>query len=732
MCSPCTARYGPSGPCTWGLRKGRSAGVSKQELLRLQRRIDELESGGRYAFTGDRAQAATSAVRATMAATTTAPPLLTPRDRASSLDGDGTNDGNAMMGLDMEDELQDTLDRFGDSSATSFMNQIQSVIDQQVTPPDLRRQPSSQTTGAPARPANNRRLSKQSRPMSDYVLPSRQRADHLLETYWRLVDTLYPFLDKDEVVATYRCLWTGEPLGDEEPIFLCLLNIIFAIASILDPATRPEERVAAGDNYYQRARQSLDFELVHRRSILTVQCSLLLGQYLQSTDNPQQCWIFVGLAIRIAQSLGLDLPSTSAQAQTPQRRDLLRKVWHGCVLMDRTLSMTFGRPPMITSQAAASVPRPTAHQDEHNSHSGEPHFFVESLKVYELMSETLSTLYSPASRAEPSKDPYTAYFGNLGAKAVGNICEMDSRFSLWSHALPSHLRHEPNVEKTGIHLRQANVLWLRYRHTRVLLFRPVLSRFCSKYKEGGGTPQDAMLWKIAFEFSVLCVRTALETIDFFRSTMEGQEYEDLDDLLPAWWYSIFYVYTAATVLVAARLHPAIAAEISDKIIMDAWHSVLMILDRFQAFTKHAKRCAAAVTLLFDQVPQQQRHQQQQRVQRHRHQQTLQQQQQPLLHNELEARKHHYHVTTEPSRTNSAVPNGTESPARPYHVPEATFFGAGTTQMLDSNPSHSNLLDTSDFSADQGTSTSLLETYDMQLDLADMSWLSSIPFQLYGD
>lgn len=80
------------------------------------------------------------------------------------------------------------------------------------------------------------------------------------------------------------------------------------------------------------------------------------------------------------------------------------------------------------------------------------------------------------------------------------------------------------------------------------------------------------------------------------------EQHELDDILPAWWYSIFYVYSAATVLVAARLQPPIIAEVSETAIMDGRHAVMRIFKKFARFDKHATRCAAAISVLFDQVP----------------------------------------------------------------------------------------------------------------------------------
>ncbi len=64
--------------------------------------------------------------------------------------------------------------------------------------------------------------------------------------------------------------------------------------------------------FYARAKSLLSFDMLGRGSIGLVQALLLMGQYLQSTESSGLCWNVVGLAIRVAQRIGLHLgPSDS-------------------------------------------------------------------------------------------------------------------------------------------------------------------------------------------------------------------------------------------------------------------------------------------------------------------------------------------------------------------------------------------------------------------------------------
>jgi hypothetical protein len=87
--------------------------------------------------------------------------------------------------------------------------------------------------------------------------------------------------------------------------------------------------------------KSLTFQLVGRGSLELVQTLLLTAQYLQSTQMWGMCWNLVGLAVRLAQGIGLHLnPSDSSKHSGAQSSSLLdeemrRRVWGGCVTLDR-------------------------------------------------------------------------------------------------------------------------------------------------------------------------------------------------------------------------------------------------------------------------------------------------------------------------------------------------------------------------------------------------------------
>ena len=80
-----------------------------------------------------------------------------------------------------------------------------------------------------------------------------------------------------------------------------------------------------------------------------------------------------------------------------------KRTWHACVMLDRNLSMTFGRPPSIP-ESFVKLPTPNAFQPSQASPSTTPAhsivlkclglgFFNATIALYRIMSEVLEKLY---------------------------------------------------------------------------------------------------------------------------------------------------------------------------------------------------------------------------------------------------------------------------------------------------------------------------------------------------
>ncbi|XHG07534.1 hypothetical protein AWENTII_010673 [Aspergillus wentii] len=341
--------------------------------------------------------------------------------------------------------------------------------------------------------------------------------------------------------------------------------------------------------------------------------------------------------------------------------------------MDRVISMTFGRPAMISKASSGSVPLPASVDEEYIStasgtEASQPadrpsmmDFYAKSLELYEIMNDVLLSLYKPVSE-ESLEDIHDFYFNKETSEGERTIFELDRALTRWTRSLPVHLRGISSPESEDpIFYRQSVVLRARFLHVRVLLFRPTLSRYCTARDITATDPlitlNDSFPHRVALQCSIICVKVAQEVIELIYNNvpMDGSS-----GPLPAWWYNILYVYTAATVLIAGRLRSAILAEVTERAIARSWNCALEILRKYQSYSSSARRCVAALEILYERVV-------------------------------------------------SEGPPLTDQPANNH--PEGT-----------SNAPH-------DMSLGEGMNAILLDGFDLP-DFQDMSWLNSVPSNLF--
>lgn len=175
------------------------------------------------------------------------------------------------------------------------------------------------------------------------VLPPREEADTLIDIYWRYIQPLEPFVDKQRLSESYQTLFAGKPrdhhLSSATGRFLLsTLNAIFALATQLQESLAREVREETSRTYFHRAWALLCPEAIiwEPASLEAVQCMLLLSRYLQCTNHSHQTWMAVGSAVRAAQSLGLDSSQTSA-GDSDARSGQRHRLWQCCVFMDRSV-----------------------------------------------------------------------------------------------------------------------------------------------------------------------------------------------------------------------------------------------------------------------------------------------------------------------------------------------------------------------------------------------------------
>ncbi|KAF4964594.1 hypothetical protein FSARC_7500 [Fusarium sarcochroum] len=493
------------------------------------------------------------------------------------------------------DEGVSTEEFFGKSSAGSFTAQIKKAI-------DVRLGKSATSSSDNVSTASRSALgvmgpSSAASPDFSYVLPPRRQADHLIELYWFYVDPLYPFLDRKRWTRAYNAIFAGTPMDLNERVFIATLNVILALSTQLVESQSLEQREQSSEAYFQRAQE-------------------LLPMNPWEAGSLELTWMVIGSAIRMAQGLGLHLPETSANRSDPGERELLRRIWHGCVLMDRTrmVSVTHGRPAMISQRPAKGVPFPASSAlDEATGNQAmikNPEyysFFVRSVRLYEIIHKTMIAFYggSHSSRSK-EKEAHSSHSSDPDSsdnedEDLDRVVQLDRCISRWESKLPDHLRWDLlETNKDEISRRQAVILRMsivnRFLHARILLLRPILSRFCLTQSPLDNKPMDDNLQaRVVQQGAMFCVTTAQNMIT---TLVKHQTPDSTVGLLPAWWYRVYYVYSAATVLIAAKLRPDVFSAVE---LGRSWGQAISVLKAHEQFGQSARRCVAALHILSSKI-----------------------------------------------------------------------------------------------------------------------------------
>jgi hypothetical protein len=165
-----------------------------------------------------------------------------------------------------------------------------------------------------------------------FTLP--QETEHLIEAYFRFVHSTFPMIDGAAFLQEYS-------IRGHEGINLLLLWSMFSASASYIPSL---PRRARKETYVQRAKLLFDLGQETDKIVL-VQSALLLSFWFADTEDIKQSWYWTGIALSIAQTLGLHRSVDAAHCKIPpQQRSLWRNIWRGCMIRDVWLAFGMGRP----------------------------------------------------------------------------------------------------------------------------------------------------------------------------------------------------------------------------------------------------------------------------------------------------------------------------------------------------------------------------------------------------
>ncbi|KAL3449911.1 fungal-specific transcription factor domain-containing protein [Aspergillus insuetus] len=567
-------------------------------------------------------------------------------DRHSVIDDDEVDDESRIDAMGVFGPIGDRDGRrsfFGPSSTLGFLSQARRAMSQSTVGTDrgqdtdpllgLFRDEGVSVGGSPQ--AASLEATKTAFRFAEHhhlCIPPRHQADALLDNFWAYFHSLYPVLHKPSFMDRYLTLWAPSSRNGSEPqqrkgyyaasddkSFHCLLNLTFALGAQFGTAVDGAHQRQLGLIFFNRAKVLLDFDVLARGDIFLVQTLIILGHYLQSTDMASACWNMVGLAIRVAQGIGLhhepdycEQGCCSRGRLSQMETEMRRRSWTSCVLLDRVLSMTYGRPLMIRPAASGHGTSLSAIDDEFLSDSptalgaqpeGSPsqtEYYVQAINLQDILGEVLSTLYSGSGDINFNFMAVSTANDKLNRGELQTLLNIDTSLSAWERSLPDYLKArtynfmgftDSNLfgSRTPTFNRQAIILHARYLHVRLIMFRPVLSAVSSSsckdiISEQGSSMQSGMRQGMLDKGVNMCVSSARDLVELITGNLDLS-----NEVLPPSWHNVFYMHSCSVVFLICRL--CCLSRIQDKEgLIASWKKCLAFFYTNRSRSRSAKRC----------------------------------------------------------------------------------------------------------------------------------------------
>ncbi|KXJ90070.1 fungal-specific transcription factor domain-domain-containing protein [Microdochium bolleyi] len=494
---------------------------------------------------------------------------------------DDHTDGMAISFVDEKDQ-----GFFGPSANISFMRIILRSMLAASTGPGF----GSGSGMINMKPLNSRTVSSQAATSTGLAgLPPEDITERLLIEYFSNTGILFPYIHEPTFMDTYRQARQSGFAGVRRT-WLALLNIVLAMATRAD-ATRPDTSFAAADAelFFKRARSLCGTHMLRGTTLETVQYLLLSTQYLQGTQHAVQTWTTHGLAVKTALSIGLHSQAASS-GFAPVEREMRKRTWYGCIVLDRSLSMTFGRPSAIPEDyVRLDLPAPIE-GDRENGLSAL--FFSATITLYRILWKIIASVYGHNIEHEELSNP----------DLMTRIIQLEQDLDQWRASLPAPLAlrvsspsiggidpamgaggggDRPDMTSPataspgtpGLFLQVdkfRNILTLRYLNTKLLLLRPILTNTLhAKYlvedqqgqaqqggaanpfapSPGGGGVGSAhhrrrsLGYMQSNYFTAACFRGAVDTISIIHAAVTRPELGK--HMLGAWWFTLCYAFNAS-------------------------------------------------------------------------------------------------------------------------------------------------------------------------------------------
>ncbi|GES65353.1 C6 transcription factor [Aspergillus terreus] len=348
-----------------------------------------------------------------------------------------------------------------------------------------------------------------------------------MDAFFLNYHTSYPFIHE----GTFRAQFYKQAPHHNNQVWQILLNTVLALGawSIGDDSSDIDI------TFYQEARGHLQRVSVFETGNLTlVQALLLLSNYAQKRNKPNTGWNFLGLAVRMAMSLGLHKEFPGWKISLLQR-EIRRRLWWGVYIFDSGAAKTFGRPILLPEDSV-----------------------MDSKQVLNIHDDALT---ATTTTLPPEVNGPTIYSGMI-AQAKFHLLtnsvyqrlistpsltpeetlSLQKPMEEWYNNLPDYFKTPPPTSESDPFALVRNRLMWRDWNLRILLYRPILLRWASRRwtPTTGSSPDHED--PLEADCRRLCLRNARLTLSSITDFVNNHICTRIGA-----WYMLYFLFQAGLI-----------------------------------------------------------------------------------------------------------------------------------------------------------------------------------------
>ncbi|KAJ5809461.1 uncharacterized protein N7503_001679 [Penicillium pulvis] len=402
--------------------------------------------------------------------------------------------------------------------------------------------------------------------------PPQPIADKLVEIYLRVVHAAFPIIGKGVFLSQYRSFYSN-PNSRPGKRWKAVLNLVFAIAAKHSTLVNSPPQEDIGDHmvYFSRAwRLSLgDIALLDHPNLQQVQVEGLTAFYLLANGKVNRSWRMIGIAIRSAVAMGLNLRSESFNIAHFSKETRYR-VWWALFMLDTLVCVMVGRPPSYGNDFC-TTPRPIPFREEDFGDKEVKQLITDFSMRQNLLSSLLSHGNSPGASESPVDNIMSPNFGSEKGKQsaqasptkADSLAPNISLYFLYAVDLAFLMReaietlYAPGATRRSwgrwkmqfqFHFAQLNLnhpfarqrasLAFRFYTTKVVISQPCLRRLAHQ------PPGSTFPGPVCDAMANICVEAARKML----STLPERTDASLLFEISPWWCVLHYVMQSITII----------------------------------------------------------------------------------------------------------------------------------------------------------------------------------------